>query len=386
MRKHQKCSRQSTQHCGLPLEYLSNRKPGQHPHYLAAFRDADLAERRTFLRDIGRPELRRLAIWQLHEVATLATQNPVDALPNAELGLEMVKQLDEADMLSWGHSELGNVKRILQMPGAEALLDLGVTLAKSPYEQANALHCRAVCGLKPYDEESAQVALGYMQRALAISPTGEDRIDSDRGHSMVLLTTALIYCYLGEIDIAKNLYSEVLDTGCPRHARRSRRVALVNLASMSINFDQPIDPNLRQAFRKLAKSRTIVKSSLEGALIQWVLIYDEIGSKGYDRNKRRRLLTVRKHLLENRAIDRAALLTLSIGALDMINGFRGLQLLQSQESQDILQNGGQEEVLHTLLRMDDIVASRQRIAQIIIRMAKEAGAGNVQNQTMMPRA
>jgi hypothetical protein len=125
----------------IPLEYLSNFSRGRLPRHLATFRDADLAGRWLLLEGTG---LRRLVIWQLHEVATLANQDPRAALRYAELALEMVKKLAEIDLLSWGHSELGKVLRLLNGAGARGHLDKGVELADSPYQQANVLHQRAL--------------------------------------------------------------------------------------------------------------------------------------------------------------------------------------------------------------------------------------------------
>jgi hypothetical protein len=209
----------------IPREYLSNYRRGRLPRHLGTFRDANLAGRRLLLES---PELQEFAIWQLHEVAILANQDPRAALPYAELGLEMVKRIGEVDLLSWGHSELGKVLRLLNGSGAKGHLDQGVELGNSPYQQANALHQRALFGLRPYHKKSAQIALRFAERAMALSPSGEARINSDRGHPAVLATTALVHCYLGHIDTAKSLYHEVLDTACPQHARRFRRVAFAS--------------------------------------------------------------------------------------------------------------------------------------------------------------
>ncbi len=115
-------------------EYLSNYTKGRPPVGLVSFKRADLEGRQEIARTAKKPRLRRLLIWQLHDVAATAPQDPRAALPYAELGLELAEKLGEDDLTSWAHSEIGNCLRLLgETNRARCYLDKAVELAKSPY-------------------------------------------------------------------------------------------------------------------------------------------------------------------------------------------------------------------------------------------------------------
>jgi hypothetical protein len=371
-------------------EYLSNHYgAGPLPSFLAHFKQADLAGRKEIVRreeQFRAPRLRPLAILQLHECDELAPLNPRGTLPGAEFALALAEKTGDADLISWAYSGLGNLSRLLANYGeAGGRLKKARKLAVSPYQKADATRLLGALMLTLANEDPKRVqkSLVLFTEALQICLDAPKRFNSDRGYTMALHDKAIAHLTLGlsqakHNEVGKSHLYEVLAIASPLHARRSRKSALLNLVRCSLKFDEKPIPEFVEELRK----SPFMKSSLEGAMIQWALIYDELRKEGYSRKLRRRLLTVRGHLAQHQALDYASKLTMAIAALDAVHGKPGaLPFLQKRESQAIL------------AKADPAIAASLYEAyymspETILGLAEQAGVGDVYsittNQPMSP--
>jgi hypothetical protein len=358
-------------------EYLSNHYAGPCPRFQSHFLGQDdLADRRAIARleeQYPAPRLRALAICQLHECDSNLFNDPCGSLQRAQFGLALALKTKDPDLISWAQSGMGAHQQILTYH-QEALrrLDIARRLAVSPYQKADAnrRHANLTLALANDDPKALRRALRTFAAALTTSANAPKRINSDRGYTAILLDKAVGHLRLGarlnddssHYNTAKDLLKEVLDTACPLHARRSRRMAIYNLVLHHLKLDRTPPRSLVERL----KAYPVAKSSFDGAIIQWVLIFDQIRAKGYNRSFRRRLITVRKHLKDNDALDYAEMLTLAIAALDA-----------SRET---------EEGSHALTFLRDsreflteatVVGEQYMCPAEIMKMARNAGAGDV---------
>ena len=330
--------------------YLSNNREGRPSRALYQFKRADLDGRRQIAE---REHNSSLVIWQLHECASSAPLDPFSTLSFSELAIELAAEFDDPDLLSWAHSELGNIHRLLaDYDSAKHHLERGISLAVSPYQQADANRQRGVLPLTMQYDSAA--AFRYLDRAFQISSKASPRIYTDRGHPIVLQSKALAHYYHAllheetHVEQAILLLEAVLNTACRRHARRSRRAALNNLVTIPLIFDRPVDPCLID--RLICTYNSLrEKSSLLGARIRWALIRVEIREEGYTEARRRRLLTVRSHIAKKGAFRVAGLLTLDIAAHDITVGRPRRVRLFLEASRPLLEQGGLEKVSCALL-------------------------------------
>jgi hypothetical protein len=363
-------------------EFLSNHRAGPWPRFLYHFRQQDLYGRRQAAgreEQYPHPRLRPLTICQLHDCDSNLLTDPRGTLPAAHFGLELAQKTKDPDLISWAQSGIGAIE-ILLTHHAEAgrRLEIARRIAVAPYQKADAcrLHAGLARVLAKNEPKGIRSALRAMTHALTISANAPVLINSDRGHTAILLDKAVCHLSLGEAlnddssqyDMATDLLQEILDTACPLHARRARRLALINLVLHHLKMDRTPP---RSVVERL-KAYPVTKSSFLGAVIQWVLIFNEIREDGYKRCYRRRLITVRKHLKDREAFDYAATLTMAIAALDASRETsetsNALTFLRGVESRDILTRATVADPVHEEHYMSPVE---------IIGMAQEAGAGNV---------
>ena len=330
--------------------YLSNNRGGRPSKALFEYKRSDLEGRRKIA---DREDGPSLVIWQLHDCASSAPYDPPNTLPYAELALELAEPLDDQDLLSWACSELGNVHRLLHdYEKAKHYLDQGISLALNSYQKADAIRQRGELSLTVKNDARAAILL--QNRAYEISMATTPRIQSDRGHPMVLQSKALAHLWHAalhnesHLELAIPLLETVLDTACRRHAPRARRAALNNLVAIPLTHDRPIERPLVKRLTN-AYSSLRQKSSLLGARIRWVLLRVEIREKGYTEGRRRRLLTVREQIVSKRSYRLGGLLTLDIALHDIKEGRprRVRQLLGA--SRPLLEQGGLEELSYALV-------------------------------------
>jgi hypothetical protein len=275
------------------------------------------------------------------------------------------------------------VHRILQdYENAKHHLNQATDLAVSDYQKADTARRHGELDLILRLDTAS--AFSYLERALEVSNGATPRIQSDRGHPMVLQSKGLAHYYHAclhdedHVELAKPLLETVLETGCRRHAQRARRAALNNLVAIPLTFDRPIDRSLvvrlTQAYDVLRK-----KSSLVGARTRWALIRVEIREQGYTEARRRRLLTVRDQIVKRGAFGYAGLLTLDIAAHDITAGRprRVRKLLEA--SRPLLERGGLEEVASALvvngaITEEDVLEARREalLRSVLGRVAARA--------------
>jgi hypothetical protein len=367
-------------------EYLSNFYEGPRPRLLTDFNAEDLAGRQAFVRSEERfaePRVRPLAIFQLHWCDTGAVTNPRSTMPHALFGLELARKTKDADIVSWAQSGIGNLSRLLtEHDEALEFLRRARKGADSLIQKADATRLLGVLFLTLAKDDPKEIkrALSMLSKAFRLSaPT---RVNSDRGHTMVLNDKAIAHLHLGvlqndrgHVRTGKEHLLEVLETASPLHAKRSRRAALMNLVDLSHKFGERPDPSF---IAELQNSK-IPQSSLHGAMMKWTLIYEEIYVNGYSRKFRKRLLRVRNHLVQNEAFEYAAQLTLSIAALDASHEKPGaLTFLQSDDTEKIISKGAPE-------LLGPIMDVHYMAPNAIVSLAREAGAGNVEDMVQSIR-
>jgi hypothetical protein len=360
-------------------EYLSNHYTGRLPSFLSDFKQEDLAGRRTFAKNeeqFPQPRIRPLAIFQLHACDASAPKSPRATLPAAHFALELAEKTGEADLISWAQSGIGNVGRILtDYQSAEKRLKKARRIAVSPRQKGDATRRYALLLLTLANGGTKEIrhALSLFAKALQFSASSALRINSDRCYAVALHDKAIAHLTLGHlgysahIETGKTHLLEVMQIASPLHGSRSRQSAVFNLVRLHLKLDQSPPSELIEGL----EAYSVIKSSMHGAMIQWLLIFDEIRRSGYSRGIRKRLLTVRNHLVQNQAWEYASQLTLAIAALDASQEKPGaLPFLQKAESQAIIGRG------HPTL-VDSIMGAHYMAPSAIVGLAETAGAGNV---------
>lgn len=310
----------------LPLpavrEFLSNHTDGRPSRVLHAFKKASLDERRQ-------AEARKdVVVWYLHHCDDQAPHDPDATLPYAQLALRMAEELGVVDLISWAHSTNGKINRLLRdIPRARFHLDRAIDLASSVCQRADAFRCRAGLDLSEFQIEGALHRIDAASRLWESVP---QKINSDRGLTALWQSKALAHiltAYLHpektdqHLEIAQALERQILEVGCPIHAQRTRRAALVNLTAVVVLFDLPVAEDLAHQLRQCYSRMRTGKTSLLGAKIRWLLICHEIKATGdYSRKARLRLKTCLDHIRRHNAYREAALLVLDIASHDLDQG------------------------------------------------------------------
>ncbi len=359
-------------------EYLSNHYAGRRPDFLSDFERENLAGRIAFARSEGRfrePRLRPLAIFQLHHCDACAPRFPKAAVPAAHFALELAEKTRDSDLISWAESGIGNLSRILSdFDAGNRRMLKARRIAVNPLQKGDSTRRYALLLLTFAGEDPKEIkrALKFFTKALQFLSLAPERIYSDRSYSGILHDEAISHLTLGHlgrpshIEVGKAHLLEVLNAASP-HARLSQDSAVFNLTRLHLKLDERPPQELLEKL----EAQPTTKSSLRGALTQWLLVFEEIRAHGYKRKYRKRLLSVRGHLKGHGAWEYASTLTLAIAALDASQEKPGaLPFLQQDESEEILLKGEP-----TLAK--PIMEAHYMAPGAIVSLAEAAGAGNV---------
>lgn len=357
--------------------FLSNHGPGRPSSELYDFKRAHLRDRRRMLNSSSRR--RSLLVWFLHDCDDEAPLDPAGTMAAAEVGVEAAARMADADLASWAYSVRGNLSRLLrEHVSAAADLEKAVGLAEHPYQKADATgRLGALIISKGAQAGSAEGLLAGIAKVDEAENLSRElpRLYTDRGYTMIRQSKAVGHLHLsssreGEREVAIQILEEVLSTGDLRHAKRARSAAQFNLAAASLNFAERPPASVLAAMRSSLVERQVKRDSVRGALLRWCLEMETIRRKGYDWPQRKRLLTIRKHLIQRQAWEYASRLSVGIAALDAEHGMRaGEDLLE--ESVPLLRRGGLVEMAATVVQGD---LARERIGELAV----EAGLGHPQ--------
>jgi hypothetical protein len=361
-------------------EYLSNYYQ-RCPDFLSEFAREDLAGRIDFAKHEARfkePRLGQLAGFQLHACDASALVDARGTLRAAHFGLELARRTKDSDLISWGESSIGNLRRILEdFEAAEKRLQKARRIAVNVVQKGDSTRRFAalIFTCAKDDPKEIRRALKFYSKALKFHLAAPERVYSDRGYTMALHDQAIAHITLGHQGYPSHLEQGKTDLlqvlrEATVHSKRSEDGAILNLTILHLRLDQGSPQYLLDRL----EGSSSPKNSLRGALTQWALIFEEIRAHGYDRCRRQRLLTVRRHLKAEGAWNYASQLSLAMAALEAANENPGaLAFLQSRETQEILEKGESPKFLEA------IRGAHQMAPGAIVSLAEAAGVGDAYN-------